>query len=84
MFQAMVGPLSPDFLRVTTARDIQESADRQAALALYQQQSAASYMVHIQGPADYFKNILYSRKSKKLGHYSVTCHPFLYGNVPVF
>lgn len=40
-----MGPLSSDFLRVTTDRDIQESTDRQAALALYQQQSAAAYMV---------------------------------------
>lgn len=51
----MVGPLSPDFLRVTTARDIQESADRQAALALYQQQSAASYMVYLSIDIDLFQ-----------------------------
>lgn len=42
----MIGPLSPDFLRITTAQDIQESADRQAAIALYQQQNA-QYMVSI-------------------------------------
>lgn len=44
--QAVVGPLSPDFLRLSTARDIQESTDRQAAIAIYQQQqNAAAYMV---------------------------------------
>lgn len=42
----MIGPLPAGFLRLTSERDIQESADRQAALALYQQQHhAASYMV---------------------------------------
>lgn len=42
----MIGPLPAGFLRLTSEREIQESADRQAALALYQQQQhAASYMV---------------------------------------
>lgn len=36
--QAVVGPLSADFLRISTPRDLQEAADRQAAYALYQQQ----------------------------------------------
>uniref|UniRef100_A0A6B2EFC0 Protein kinase c conserved region 2 n=1 Tax=Phlebotomus kandelakii TaxID=1109342 RepID=A0A6B2EFC0_9DIPT len=40
--RAVLGPLSSDFLRITTPRDIQEQADRQAALALYQQQTALS------------------------------------------
>ncbi|GAB0096768.1 toll-interacting protein [Sergentomyia squamirostris] len=40
--RAVLGPLSSDFLRITTPRDIQEQADRQAALALYQQQAALS------------------------------------------
>lgn len=40
--RAMLGPLSPDFLRLSTPRDIQEQADRQAALALYQQQQMVS------------------------------------------
>lgn len=40
----MIGPLPAGFLRLTTEREIQESADRQAAIALYQQQNA-SYMV---------------------------------------
>lgn len=42
----MIGPLPAGFLRLTTEREIQESADRQAAIALYQQQNA-SYMVFI-------------------------------------
>ncbi|XP_037052389.1 toll-interacting protein-like [Bradysia coprophila] len=42
--RAHLGPLSPDFLRISTPRDIQEQADRQAALALYQQQAATTYM----------------------------------------
>lgn len=42
--RAHIGPLSPDFLRISTPRDIQEQADRQAALALYQQQAATTYM----------------------------------------
>lgn len=41
----MVGPLSSDFLRLENQRDIQESADRQAAIALYQQQNVAPLMV---------------------------------------
>lgn len=42
----MVGPLSSDFLRLdNNQRDIQESADRQAAIALYQQQNVAPFMV---------------------------------------
>lgn len=40
----MIGPLPAGFLRLNTEREIQESADRQAAIALYQQQNAA-YMV---------------------------------------
>lgn len=36
----MIGPLPAGFLRLTTEREIQESADRQAAMALYQQQNA--------------------------------------------
>lgn len=40
----MIGPLPAGFLRLTTEREIQESADRQAAIALYQQQNA-SYVV---------------------------------------
>lgn len=45
--QAMIGPLPAGFLRLNTEREIQESADRQAALALYQQQQhAAAYMVN--------------------------------------
>lgn len=40
----MIGPLPAGFLRLTTEREIQESADRQAAIALYQQQNA-TYMV---------------------------------------
>lgn len=43
--QALVGPLPAGFLRLSSSRDLQESADRQAALALYQQQNMASYMV---------------------------------------
>lgn len=44
----MTGPLPAGFLRLTSEREIQESADRQAAMALYQQQQhAASYMVLI-------------------------------------
>lgn len=42
--QAMLGPLPAGFLRLNTEREIQESADRQAAIALYQQQNA-SYVV---------------------------------------
>lgn len=45
ILQAIVGPLSSDFLRLENQRDIQESADRQAAIALYQQQNVAPYMV---------------------------------------
>ncbi|XP_055294925.1 toll-interacting protein-like isoform X2 [Sitodiplosis mosellana] len=41
--RAMIGPLPAGFLRLTTEREIQESADRQAAIALYQQQNV-SYM----------------------------------------
>lgn len=41
----MVGQLSSDFLRISTPRDVQEAADRQAAMALYQQQGVTSYMV---------------------------------------
>lgn len=41
----MIGPLPAGFLRLHSERDIQESADRQAAIALYQQQNAASYLV---------------------------------------
>lgn len=40
----MVGPLTPDFLRISTPRDMQEAADRQAALAIYQQQAASPYV----------------------------------------
>lgn len=40
----MTGPLPAGFLRLNTEREIQESADRQAAIALYQQQNA-TYMV---------------------------------------
>lgn len=40
----MVGPLPAGFLRLSTEREVQESADRQAAIALFQQQNA-SYMV---------------------------------------
>lgn len=36
--------MSADFLRISTAREIQEAADRQAALALYHQQVASPYM----------------------------------------
>lgn len=42
--QAVIGPLPAGFLRLTTEREIQESADRQAAIALFQQQNA-SYIV---------------------------------------
>ncbi|XP_037960384.1 toll-interacting protein-like [Teleopsis dalmanni] len=35
--KALVGPLPPDFLRITPTRDVQEAADCQAAMALYQQ-----------------------------------------------
>ena len=47
ILKAVVGPLSSDFLRISTPREVQEAADRQAALALYQQQQqiVPSYMV---------------------------------------
>lgn len=48
----MIGPLPAGFLRLTTEREIQESADRQAAIALYQQQNA-SYVVFKQIIIDY-------------------------------
>lgn len=41
----MVGPLNPDFLRLETTRDVQISSDRQAAIALYQQQNIAPFLV---------------------------------------
>lgn len=44
LLQAIVGPLPAGFLRLNTEREIQESADRQAAMALYQQQNA-TYVV---------------------------------------
>ncbi|XP_055377357.1 toll-interacting protein-like [Condylostylus longicornis] len=42
--RAVIGPLPTDFLRIHTAREIQEAADCQAAMALYQQQQVAPYM----------------------------------------
>lgn len=41
----MIGPLPAGFLRLTSEREIQESADRQAAIALYQQQNAAYVVI---------------------------------------
>ncbi|KAJ6648264.1 Toll-interacting protein [Pseudolycoriella hygida] len=40
--RAHLGPLSPDFLRISTPQDVQEQADRQTALALYQQQATTA------------------------------------------
>lgn len=45
VFQAITGPLPAGFLRLQSERDLQESADRQAAIALYQQQNAGPYLV---------------------------------------
>lgn len=45
VFQAITGPLPAGFLRLQSERELQESADRQAAIALYQQQNAAPYLV---------------------------------------
>lgn len=41
--RAVLGPLPTDFLRIVTEKEIQEAADCQTAMALYQQQ-AVSYM----------------------------------------
>lgn len=47
--QAFLGPISPDFLRISTSRELQESNDREAALYYqHQQQNIAAsqpYMV---------------------------------------
>lgn len=40
--RALIGPLSSDFLRIATSREVQEAADCQAAMALYQQQQTVS------------------------------------------
>ncbi|CAD7086414.1 unnamed protein product [Hermetia illucens] len=42
--RAVVGELPPDFLRIATPRELQEQADCQAAMALYQQQALSSYV----------------------------------------
>lgn len=46
--QAFLGPISPDFLRISTPRELQESNDREAALYYQHQQQnivASSHMV---------------------------------------
>lgn len=42
--KAVIGPLPPDFLRISTPREIQEAVDCQAAMALYQQQAMPQYV----------------------------------------
>lgn len=55
----MIGPLPAGFLRLNTEREIQESADRQAAIALYQQQNANYMVITSTLVSNHFENKIY-------------------------
>lgn len=65
----MIGPLPAGFLRLTTEREIQESADRQAAIALYQAQNA-TYMVNNFLKKSLFQTAEHFNRISQIAHFS--------------